>query len=334
MATIKDVAKLAGVSTTTVSHVLNNTRFVAKETQERVYAAVKSLNYAPSAVARSLKVNQTRTLGLLVTSSSNPFFAEVVQGVEAACFEEGYSLLLCTIEGDRQKLRHYLETLVAKRIDGLLLMCTEYDPLLFSLLESYESLPQVIMDWGPSNEFMDKIQDNSAQGGYLATRYLIEQGHTAIGCLTGPMEKLPSQQRFAGFQQAMEEANLTINSEWVVAGDFEAMSGEQAFKEIWSLTKRPTAMFACNDVMAMGMICAAYKNGVKVPEALSIIGYDDIPMAKYFIPPLTSISQPKRELGKMAVATLVDKIKRKRKKGKTLLLETQLSIRCSVSRRG
>ncbi|MBU2705613.1 substrate-binding domain-containing protein [Zooshikella marina] len=333
MATIKDVAKLAGVSTTTVSHVLNNTRFVAKETQERVYAAVQSLNYAPSAVARSLKVNQTRTLGLLVTSSSNPFFAEVVQGVEAECFKEGYSLLLCTIEGDRQKLRHYLTTLVAKRIDGLLIMCTEYDPLLFSLLESYESLPQVIMDWGPSNEFMDKIQDNSAQGGYLATQYLIDQGHTDIGCVTGPMEKLPSQQRLAGFQSAMDEAKLPINPNWVIAGDFEAISGEQAFNIIWSSAKRPTAMFVGNDVMAMGMICAAYKQGVRVPETLSVIGYDDIPMAEYFIPPLTSISQPKRDLGKLAVTTLVDKIRHKRKKGKTLLLEPSLSIRYSVSRR-
>lgn len=145
----EDVARLAGVSTSTVSHVINNNRFVSDTIREKVMKAVEDLNYAPSALARSLKINQTRTIGMLLTASSNPFYAEVVRGVERCCYERGYSLILCNTEGDRDRMSHSLETLLQKRVDGVLLMCTESHRPLPEMMSRYPSVPMVMMDWAP-----------------------------------------------------------------------------------------------------------------------------------------------------------------------------------------
>ncbi|WP_064609127.1 substrate-binding domain-containing protein [Photobacterium sp. J15] len=330
MATIKDVAKRAGVSTSTVSHVLNKTRFVSEDISVRVMAAVEELNYAPSALARSLKVNHTRTFGMLVTTSTNPFFGEVVKGVERRCYEQGYNLILCNTEGDVERMRSNLDTLLQKRVDGLLLMCSEVEGRDFDLFTRHQPVPTVVMDWGPIGFPSDKIQDNSHHGGYLATRHLIEKGHTKIGCLTGPLDKLPAQQRLSGFAQAMEEAGLEINKQWIVSGSFECEGGEQAFNEIYERGPLPTALFVCNDMMAMGVINTAHKKGLSVPDDISIIGYDDIKLAKYITPSLTTIHQPKHRLGQQAVDTLLDKIQNKRASNRVIQLEPTLVERDSV----
>ena len=241
MATIKDVAKHAGVSTSTVSHVLNKTRFVSEDISQRVLAAVETLNYAPSALARSLKVNHTRTFGMLVTTSTNPFFGEVVKGVERRCYEHGYNLILCNTEGDLERMHSNLDTLLQKRVDGLLLMCSEVEGQAFDLFSRHQPVPTVVMDWGPMDFPSDKIQDNSHHGGYLATRHLIAKGHKEIGCLTGPLDKLSAQQRLSGFIQAMEESGLTINKNWIISGKFECEGGEKAFEELYSKGPLPSA---------------------------------------------------------------------------------------------
>ncbi|PSW20669.1 LacI family DNA-binding transcriptional regulator [Photobacterium sanctipauli] len=333
MATIKDVAKHAGVSTSTVSHVLNKTRFVSEDISVRVLAAVDELNYAPSALARSLKVNHTRTFGMLVTTSTNPFFGEVVKGVERRCYEQGYNLILCNTEGDTQRMHSNLDTLLQKRVDGLLLMCSEVEDKAFDLFGRHQPIPTVVMDWGPIDFPSDKIQDNSHHGGYLATRHLIEQGHTEIGCLTGPLDKQPAQQRLSGFVQAMEEAGLTINKDWIASGNFECEGGEIAFNEVFAKGKLPTALFVCNDMMAMGVINTAHKKGISVPDDLSIVGYDDIKLAKYITPSLTTIHQSKHRLGQQAVDTLLDKIQNKRDTSKVIQLEPTLVERDSVRRK-
>ncbi|MEJ2766158.1 substrate-binding domain-containing protein [Photobacterium sp. MCCC 1A19761] len=330
MATIKDVAKQAGVSTSTVSHVLNKTRFVSEDISARVMAAVEELNYAPSALARSLKVNHTRTFGMLVTTSTNPFYGEVVKGVERRCYQHGYNLILCNTEGDIERMHANLDILLQKRVDGLLLMCSEVEEKSFDLFGRHQPVPTVVMDWGPTDFPSDKIQDNSHQGGYLATRHLIEQGHTQIGCLTGPLDKLTAQQRLSGFTQAMEEAGLPINPGWIIAGSFECEGGEAAFNTLYQRGPLPTALFVCNDMMAMGVINTAYKKGIRVPDDLSIVGYDDIKLAKYITPSLTTIHQPKHRLGQQAVDTLLDKIQNKRTSNQVIQLEPTLVVRDSV----
>ncbi len=204
---MKDVARMAGVSTSTVSHVINNDRFVSEAIREKVEAAVKDLNYAPSALARSLKLNQTRTIGMLITASTNPFYSELVRGVERSCFERGYSLVLCNTEGDEQRMNRNLETLMQKRVDGLLLLCTETHQPSKEIIQRYPSIPTVMMDWAPFDGTSDLIQDNSLLGGDMATQYLIDKGYTRIACITGPLDKTPARLRLEGYLAAMARLN-------------------------------------------------------------------------------------------------------------------------------
>ncbi len=331
MATIKDVARLAGVSTTTVSHVMNKTRFVAEATQKKVLEAVDSLNYAPSAVARSLKCNTTRTIGMLVTKSTNPFFAEVVHGVEEYCYNNGYTLILCNTEGNLEKQRDYLRMLAEKRVDGLLIMCTDLDDKLMALLERQKQTPMVVMDWGPASPYRDNIQDNAEQGGYLATQYLIEHGHRHIGCLTGQKGKSACEERLNGFRKAMSKANLDVNNDWLLEGDFECESAVNAANAFIAMENRPTAIFCFNDIMAMAMISTFEQAGLHVPEDISIIGYDNIDLAPYFAPPLTTIHQPKRRLGKTAIEILMARMKNKDIAPTTFEMQPELVERKSVA---
>ena len=313
MANIKEVAALAGVSTTTVSHVINETRFVAEETRERVFAAMRDLNYAPSLVARSLKVKETNSIGMLVTTSSNPFFAEVVRGVERYCFEQGYNLMLGNTEGQAETALSYLKMMLRKRVDGL--------------------LPVVVMDWGLVSEDVDLIADNSFHGGYLATRHLIELGHTAIGCITGPHSRAPANQRQAGFEQALQEVGLIVNQEWIQEGDFDCASGHQAMIRLLALPERPTALFVCNDMMAMGAISAAHQAGLVIPRDISIVGYDNVALAEFMSPPLTTVNQPKEELGRLAVTRLLARINGEAVENHLITVDPDLVIRQSCAPR-
>ncbi|KJR21304.1 MULTISPECIES: substrate-binding domain-containing protein [Vibrio] len=331
MATMKDIARLAGVSTSTVSHVINKTRFVSEEIAERVNKAAKELNYfAPSALARSLKVNRTNTLGMLVTTSTNPFFGEVVKGVERSCFLQGYNLILCNTEGDNERMKSSINTLLQKRVDGLILMCSSLEGERLDVFEQYPDIPIVVMDWGPMLFQSDKIQDNSLRGGYLAAKHLIDSGHTQIGCITGPLIKHQAQMRYEGYKRALNEAGLCFNANWIVEADFECEGGYQAFKKMHASGSLPSAIFVCNDMMAMGVINAANESGIAIPKSLSIVGYDDIHIAKFMTPSLTTIHQPKYRLGKAAVETLLKKINKQTQEVQVVQLEPTLVERNSV----
>ena len=305
MATMKDIARLAGVSTSTVSHVINKSRFVSDEIAERVNNAAQQLNYAPSALARSLKMNRTKTIGMLVTTSTNPFFGEVVKGVERSCYHQGYNLILCNTEGDNQRMKASINTLLQKRVDGLLLMCSTLEGERLDVFDRYPDIPIVVMDWGPILFASDKIQDNSLQGGYMAAKHLIECGHKEIGCITGPLIRHQAQMRYEGYKRALAEAGIAINPDWIVESDFECEGGYQAFEKLYQRGKLPSALFVSNDMMAMGVIQAASQRGLRVPDDLSLIGYDDVHIAKFMTPALTTIHQPKYRLGKAAVDTLL-----------------------------
>ncbi|OOF26608.1 transcriptional repressor PurR [Salinivibrio proteolyticus] len=308
MATIKDVARLAGVSTTTVSHVINKTRFVAEKTTEKVWQAVEELNYAPSAVARSLKCNTTRTLGMLVTKSTNPFFAELVHGVEDYCYKQGYTLILCNTEGNLEKQRDYLRMLSEKRVDGLIVVCSDLNEDLMLLLEKKRDLPMVVMDWGSHHIDTDRIEDNAELGGYLATKHFIDNGHTKIGCISGQMDKNTCKHRLNGYFRALKEANIPVNENWLIEADFEADQAQIAAKQLATMSDRPTAIFCFNDIMALAAISTFNEHNLKVPDDISVIGYDNIDLTEYFSPPLTTIHQPKRRLGKTAVKLLLARI--------------------------
>ena len=334
MATIKDVAKLAGVSTSTVSHVLNKTRFVREDTCERVKLAVRELNYRPSSIARSLKGQKTRTLGMLVTTSRNPFFAEVVHEVERRCYERGYTLFLCNTEGDIHRMEANLDALEEKRVDGLLLLCSEVNDDVIKLLEAERSVPIVVFDWGPESDNVDRIYDNSPYGARLATEHLIAMGHTAIGCVTGPKGRRSAEERVEGFRASMGDAGLHVHNEWIMEGDYECEGGVRAMQRLNDLAERPTALFVCNDMMAIGIISEASRLGISVPDDLSLVGYDDIYIARHAAPPLTTIHQPKGEIAAMAVDTLIDRLDSKRTKGMVIKIEPTLVERRSVRKIG
>ena len=310
MATIKDVARLAGVSTTTVSHVINKTRFVAEATTKKVWESIEELNYAPSAVARSLKSNVTRSLGILVTDSSNAFFSEVIHSIESYSYNLGYTITLCNTGDSKEKYKNHIQMLSEKRVDGILVMCSEVDNELINYLKKF-SIPLVIMDWANSMINFNKIQDNSDEGGFLATQYLINKGHKKIGCLTGGIDKHISNQRFLGYKKAMLESGLEIKDEWIFHGNFEFDSGISTAQIINEMPQKPTAIFCFNDAMAMALISKLTDLEFLIPKEFSIIGYDDIVYAKYYNPPLTTIAQPKSELGVKAIELLINKVQEK-----------------------
>ncbi|MBF4245438.1 LacI family DNA-binding transcriptional regulator [Vibrio anguillarum] len=330
MATMKDIARLAGVSTSTVSHVINKSRYVSDEIAERVNKAAQDLNYAPSALARSLKMNRTRTIGMLVTTSTNPFFGEVVKGVERSCYHKGYNLILCNTEGDSQRMQASINTLLQKRVDGLLLMCSTLEGERIDVFERYPDIPVVVMDWGPMLFPSDKIQDNSLRGGYIAANYLIECGHKEIGCITGPLIRHQAQMRYEGYKRAVLEAGLDIQPNWIVESDFECEGGYEAFNKMLAKGPLPSAIFVSNDMMAMGVINAANEKGIRIPEDLSLMGYDDIHIARFMSPALTTIHQPKYRLGKAAVDTLLARLENEALEPQIVQLEPTLVVRKSI----
>nr|WP_042846833.1 MULTISPECIES: ribose operon transcriptional repressor RbsR [Providencia] len=327
---MKDVARLAGVSTSTVSHVINQNRYVSESITLRVKNAIEELNYAPSALARSLKMNRTNTIGMLLTTSNNPFYAEVVRGVERSCYERGYSLILCNTEGDLQRMNHSLETLLQKRVDGLLIMCTEVQGPSKDVFTRYPSVPTVMMDWSPFDLVGDVIQDNSFLGGEIATRYLIDSGFTRIACIAGPQDKSPARARYQGFIQAMEQAKIEVNEDYIIFSDFEFAGGFESMNKLLELSTPPQAIFAGNDAMAVGAYQAIFQKGIKVPDDISIIGYDDIDLSPYMIPPLTTIHQPKDKLGKQAVDQLIYRMDNPEADASVLVLTPELIERQSV----
>ncbi|PKE30076.1 transcriptional regulator RbsR [Rahnella sp. AA] len=330
MATMKDVARLAGVSTSTVSHVINKNRFVSESIADKVNAAVEQLNYAPSALARSLKLNQTRTIGMLLTASSNPFYSEVVRGVERSCYERGYSLILCNTDNDAERMNRSLETLLQKRVDGLLIMCTENHRPSKDAISRYPSLPIVMMDWSPFEGSIDVIQDNALLGGEMATDYLIRHGYSRIACITGPLDKTTAQERLNGYRQAMKKAGLEILPGYEVSSDFEFGGGLVAMEQLLMLPEPPHAIFASNDAMAVGVYQALYQRGLRVPDDVAVVGYDDIQLAQYMMPPLTTIHQPKDSLGELAVDALLHRLQEPESEPQVLVLTPELVVRQSV----
>ena len=331
MATIRDVAKLAGVSPTTVSHVINGTRFVREETRARVLEAMRRLNYQPNRLARSLRQKRTHTLGLLIPNSANPFFAEVLRGIEDACFEMGYSVILCNADDDPEKELEYLSVLVEKQVDGIVLVSAGAADESLRLLTA-SRVPAVVVDREFASQGFDTVVTDNQGGGYAATRHLLSLGHRRIGCITGPSLLTPSAARVTGYRQALEEAGVPFDEELVVPGDFRSESGYEMTRKLLGLPEPPTAIFACNDMMALGAICAVHEAGLRVPDDVSVVGFDDITLASYSVPRLTTIAQPRHKMGFMAARMLIERISNRDAPIKRELLPTTLIVRDSCAR--
>ena len=329
MATMKDITRLAQVSTSTVSHVINGSRFVSDEIREKVMRIVVELNYTPSYIARSLKVKATKTIGLLVTATNNPFFSEVMAGVEQYCQKNQYNLIIATTGGDAKRLQQNLQTLIHKQVDGVLLMCG--DSRFQADMELTVPLPLVVMDWWFTELNADKILENSERGGYLATKSMVDVGHQKIGIITGNLRKSVAKNRLQGYKKALSEANIVLNPDWIVESHFDFEGGIVGAQKLLALSDRPTAIFCCSDTIAIGAYQAIQNQGLRIPQDISIMGYDDIELARYLFPSLSTISQPKAELGKLAVETLLQRIQEPNENYRTLVLEPTCILRESIS---
>lgn len=331
MATMKDVAQRAGVSVATVSHVINNTRFVSDPLRQRVERAMEELDYQPDAVARSLRRRETHTIGLIVPDNSNPFFAEVARGIEDRGFELGYSVILCNSDSKVQKELEYLNVLTSKRVDGIVFIAaTARSQHVESLVNS--GIPVVIVDRKMPSVRADAVLVDNFHGGYEATRHLLDLGHRRIGCIAGPSDLTPSADRVAGYRMALEEFGVDPDDDLVVRGDYYASSGERAVWRFLELDRPPTAIFACNDLMAIAAMKTLVDNGLRVPQDVAVVGFDDIALASYVNPPLTTVAQPKYEMGTITVDVLLQRVKGEGpEERQEILLECQLVVRESTA---
>ncbi|HVF24393.1 MAG TPA: LacI family DNA-binding transcriptional regulator [Anaerolineales bacterium] len=329
MATIREVAESARVSYATVSHVINNTRLVSQETRERVLEAMAALNYRPNALARSLRQGKSNTIGLVLPDSANPFFAEISRSIEDEAFKKGYSVFLCNTELDTQRELLYVDVLSKNQVDGIIFVATgdQADSLDFLLRQN---MPVVMIDRDVPNVEVDAVLTDNQLGGFLATHHLIELGHKHIACIAGPSSITPSAERIIGYRRALEQGGISYDENMVLRGDYHAQSGMEMTHSILKMNPRPTAIFALNDLMALGALRAAAEAGYTVPRDLAVVGYDNLELARFTNPPLTTISQPKKEIGAQAVNLLVDRISQKSRPPSRLVLAPELIIRRST----
>jgi LacI family transcriptional regulator len=327
-ASIRHVALRAGVSVTTVSHALNGTRFVSDSARARVQEAVQALGYVPSEVARWLKHNTTRTLGMLVPNNSNPYFAEIIRGVERRCSAAGYSLLLCNSDDDAQRQADHLRVLAERRVDALVLVASGDDTQIAALCLGLH-LPLVLVDREIEGLAADLVEVDHAAGGELATSHLLALGHARVACIGGPENLRPSQQREAGWRRALAAAGVQPRAAELVRGDFKPQGGAAALRRMLQSSRPPSAVFACNDLMAIGALHAAHAAGVAVPGELSLVGFDDIELSAYTLPPLTTVAQPKEAIGTAAVELLLERIHGGRSQPRRLVLQPELRLRAS-----
>ena len=330
MVTIHDVAVRAGVSATTVSHVVNETRPVSDTLCARVRLAMDELGYQPNALACSLRRKQTHTIGLIVPDNANPFFAEVARAIEDAAFNIGYSVILCNSDGILARELQYVDVLANKQIDGIILVAAGDSAHHVQLLQA-RNIPVVVVDRDIPGLAADCVLTDNVQGGWLATNHLLTLGHHRIGCITGPPDLISSAQRVEGYRLALQTAGVVVDETLIFPGDFRDLTGYQGTQHLLALADPPTAVFACNDLMAIGAIGAALEAGCRVPADLSVVGYDDIHLAHYTNPSLTTISQPKGELGVVAAGMLLERLRDRTLPPRRRLLTNELIIRHSTA---
>ncbi len=332
--TIKDIAARAGVSISTVSRVVNHSARVDPATEERVHEAIDALRYRPNLLARGFRRKTTLTIGLLVPDNSNPFFAEMARVIEDAGFREGYSVILCNSDLSEIKQSDYVDVLLAKRVDGVILTSTglissEGGAETVNLIHE-ANVPCVVIDRDLEDFPVDQLLVDNEEGGDLAGRYLIGLGHRRIACVVGPSDLTPSAGRIAGFRRALGQAGLHLPEESVIRGNGRHDGGVAAVRELLRRNIAFTAIFAFNDEMAIGVIGELQRAGRRVPDDVSVIGFDNIPYASAIFPSVTTIAQPIAEMGDRGVRLLLERIRQPDAPFQRIILSTRLVEREST----
>jgi len=329
--TLKDIAKEAGVSTTTVSRALNNKDDISSPTKERILKIVKQMGYTPNAVARGLKIKRTETVGVVIADISDPFFAPIVKGIERAAREEGYHLILCDTDEDYQIEKEVLRTLIEKRVDGLLI--TPAQTSFQDIVElKRKKLPFVLLGRHFDFELLetDYVSTDDVKGALSATTYLIERGHKRILFINGPSYISSAKERLAGYKRALLEAGVEIDESLIREGGIKMEDGYRIMKEELKKHSHFTAVFAYSDFVALGVIRALKEAHLEIPRDVAVVGYDDIDVASFLEVPLTTVRIPKYKLGVEGFKLLKKKVTGKTDSPKKVILPTEFVVRKSA----
>jgi LacI family transcriptional regulator len=333
MTTIKDISKVAGVSITTVSRALNGYSDVNENTRNKVLKVAKELNYVPNTIARSLVMNKSKTIGLLVSgftkgSIKDNFMVEVMAGINEYAADSDYDLVLFSTNSTKQREKSYSQLCKERRVDGAIIQGIKIDdPYLQEVVSS--EIPCVLIDIPIENDTVAFVTTDNALGAKKAVQHLIDLGHTNIALVNGHEKAFVSKRRLDGYVEALKSANLHLHEDWIVDGKFDEATAELVAEKLLRLNPEITAIFCASDLMGLGALKAANKLGKRIPEDLSIVGYDDIILAAYASPPLTTIAQNKFKMGYEAAKLLIHMLEGSYKP-ENVTLETELIIRNST----
>ncbi|HEY0404797.1 MAG TPA: LacI family DNA-binding transcriptional regulator [Pyrinomonadaceae bacterium] len=327
---IKDVARAAGVSTATVSHVLNKTRVVSDETREKVLRAIESCNYYPNANARSLASGRSQTLGLLISDISNPFFPELVKSIETVAFERNYEVILANTDYNDERTTSNVRRFIERKVAGVALMTSELDKSLIDELARCH-VPVVFLDIGSAGICMSNIIVDYEAGIDEAISHLHWLGHRRIAYIGGPARLRSAAKRLAAFLDSMAHRLPDSTPLQIYESDFRLEGGRSVAREILSAGHLPTAIVVANDMMALGVLQELHARGLHVPDDISIVGFDDIAFAELSNPPLTTVCLPRVELGRKAVEALMATIEHPDRQGVEIHVPTSLVLRDSTA---
>jgi len=330
MATIKEIARKAGVSIGTVSNVINGSAAVSPDRKDRVLAAIRDLDYHPNQIARSLKLNATRMLGVVISDITNPFFPQLVRGAEDMALKHNYLLITFNTDDDVEREKQVLAVLLQRRVDGILLVVAPNsgnNAHIHDVLRA--GVPTVCLDRVPKGIAVDSVSVDNVGGSRKGVRHLIAQGHRKIGILTGPAILQTAAERLQGYREALEEAGIPVVPELVFEGNFRSESGYRLGREMLAGADRPTAVFVCNNMMSIGLLKALGELGLACPKDIAVATFDDFPMADVFRPHLTAVTQPAYSIGYRGAELLIERIEKRRtdEAPVRILLSTDLVIR-------
>jgi DNA-binding LacI/PurR family transcriptional regulator len=331
---IKDIAKAAGVSHPTVSRALSDSPLISAATKARIQRLAQEMGYSPNALARGLVTRQTYSVGVVVTSIADPFVAEIVQGIETTAHDHGYTVILCNSGAEPQREIAAVEMLRSKRVDGVIVTSSRVGALYLEHLERIGAPVVLINNHNEqSGRYTFSVEVDNQHGGWLATGHLIQLGHQRISYVTGPANSSSDLDRQAGYRHALIEAGIEPDAALIIPGNGRPDGGERALEALLSLANPPTAVFCYNDMTAIGLIAAARRRGICIPKDLSVVGFDDIVFASYFEPPLTTVAQPKAEMGRLAMHMLLSLITAREDNGEEIsnrIVQGELIVRAST----
>ncbi|MBE7537830.1 MAG: LacI family DNA-binding transcriptional regulator [Opitutaceae bacterium] len=329
-ASLIDVARRARVNISTVSRTINKTGKIGADTQARVLKAMRELGYKPNRVARRLRTRDSSSflLGLIIPNIQNIFFADLARGVEDVAFRSNYAVLLCNYDEDEAKERFYLDVMQLESVDGIILPpIHEEDDAVLQVVRN--GTPVVCVDRSLARGGLDKVEIDNHLGALRAVEHIISQGHRRIGLIGGPADSSTGRERLRGYKDAHTQAGIPLKSELMRFGDFKQDSGQTLAHELLGLANPPTALFVCNGLMTIGALEAIAARGLRIPKQVAIVGFDELPLAGVFNPPLTVVRQPAYEVGKCAAELLLKRIEDSDRPATSLKLHPDLVVRKS-----